>query len=801
MKKNSIKLFFIFCFILLFSLSPISSLNFLFQSENKSAVAREQQIISGYQEWTEDKEIDGSVEIEEGAVLVIRKGIKITFKKNSSLYVNGKLFVKGTKNEPVKFNMEGVEEITFGDDELIEYYGYRILVKGEAYFKNTDFSGGGDIFQQYLKGNNVLSKTYAASFGGVIVVQGGKLNVGECNFHDNVGGIEIQWLGNGNNVHVNKTIFDNNYFFDAKNDSGSNGYVPDFKYNWWRSPNGPEIANSNYKIYKYVFGSINFSNWLTSKEFKDPIIIIPGILGSWKWTNNGDWKIDPIFGTYDSFIETFEKNGYKQEEELFLFPYQWRDSNKNNAILLKNKISEIKQNEDWPFVDIVAHSMGGLLAREYIESDYYQNDVDQLITLGTPHNGAPEDYLMWDGGEIPPSSSSIMDIVFKWIFKQEAKEQGYDSIFEYLHKKPIKSVQELLPVYDYLYSVFSEKLRSYIGEDNYPQNVFLEKLNKTENLDKLRNVEFYNVVGKIENNETINEIRVGRPSLDEESVWAHGYPENFDSLFGDNGLEYGEGDGTVPAESSGAVVADEKIEINSSHRKLPADAADKVFEILRGYNTSNSVLPIYQDKIMVVLVFSPIDIQIISPNGRRVGKDFSNNSIINEIDGAFYTGFDTENEFITIPNPEDGEYKILTQGTDSGEYKIEVAKISENENDPQDATESAVEITGTATFGSEEESSVTITGDEVSAGDTTPPIINALVTTEPNENGWYKNDVAILFTAEDKESGIEGESEKEVTISSEGENQSVTETFNDIAGNTASKTVSGINIDKTALEP
>ena len=32
--------------------------------------------------------------------------------------------------------------------------------------------------------------------------------------------------------------------------------------------------------------------------------------------------------------------------------------------------------------------MGGLLAREYIESDYYEDDIDQLITIGTPHLGS-----------------------------------------------------------------------------------------------------------------------------------------------------------------------------------------------------------------------------------------------------------------------------------------------------------------------------------------------------------------------------------------------------------------------------
>jgi len=38
-------------------------------------------------------------------------------------------------------------------------------------------------------------------------------------------------------------------------------------------------------------------------------------------------------------------------------------------------------------VDIIAHSMGGILARTYLQADYYRNDIHKLITLNTPHSG------------------------------------------------------------------------------------------------------------------------------------------------------------------------------------------------------------------------------------------------------------------------------------------------------------------------------------------------------------------------------------------------------------------------------
>jgi uncharacterized alpha/beta hydrolase family protein len=48
--------------------------------------------------------------------------------------------------------------------------------------------------------------------------------------------------------------------------------------------------------------------------------------------------------------------------------------------------------------DVVGHSMGGLLTRQYVQSDYYteRNDVNRLITLNTPHSGSQGANLIMD---------------------------------------------------------------------------------------------------------------------------------------------------------------------------------------------------------------------------------------------------------------------------------------------------------------------------------------------------------------------------------------------------------------------
>lgn len=73
---------------------------------------------------------------------------------------------------------------------------------------------------------------------------------------------------------------------------------------------------------------------------------------------------------------------------------------------------------------------------------------------------------------------------------------------------------------------------------------------------------------------------------------------------------------------------------------------------------------------------------------------------------------------------------------------------------------------------------------------------NVVVNTVVNSNNWSNNDVAVKFIASDDLSGIDTFT-PDTIISTEGASQSVTGTAFDKAGNDASATVSGINIDKT----
>lgn len=654
---------------------------------------------SSVQEWTTDRTIDSQLTIAEGETLIVRNGVTLIF-DGGSINVQGKMVISGTSNKPVILKRaDGAWS-----------YSINVYTGGSLIARNADISGAG--MQMFLMQNNFFINTaYASSFQGGINIRGGSLDAQACSFHDNEVAISVD-AGSGRRVTVNRSKFFNNSKVDVYLDEIS-GYKPDFKYNWWGNPTGPietceEYGAQHYCYYEKISENIDFSNWLSVENFHDPVVIIPGIFGSQK--EDGIWKIDPVFHVYDNLLDEFKNNGYIVGKDLFVFPYQWRDSNVENAIKLKYKIADIKTLANWPKVDVVAHSMGGLLTRQYIQSNDYQKDIDQLITLGTPNKGAPEIYPLWEAGQ----SIGAVQTGMKKFLEQEMEEAGYASMFKYIRERPISSAKELLPTYAYLYDLEAKKMLVY--PNDYPVNDFLDSLNDPMAVEKLNQVEYTKITGKtLSDKSTISKFEVMKPDLGE--LWKHGYPLGFEiPVLGDRGAMRDYGDGTVPLFSakSEEILADNYLELNSSHIELPTKAQKDVLEILTRTRPTSEVTDSIVKNMLQFFVHSPIDIQIIAPDGKRVGKNFETGEILNEIGGAFYSGYDgVENEFITIPNPLEGEYQILTKGTGEGAFRVEAVKISQDAIVENKTNESVVSISGTTELGKLSELAVQVKGETV----------------------------------------------------------------------------------------
>ncbi len=107
-----------------------------------------------------------------------------------------------------------------------------------------------------------------------------------------------------------------------------------------------------------------------------PVLLVHGFCGgsdSWDDLVNNNWLAD-----YEIVRKTFDPNNDGNTN----------DSPADVALLIRDEVQTMKQIYGVRAVDIVAHSMGGLGSRAYIQSPAYQNDVYKLVMLATPNHGS-----------------------------------------------------------------------------------------------------------------------------------------------------------------------------------------------------------------------------------------------------------------------------------------------------------------------------------------------------------------------------------------------------------------------------
>ena len=84
------------------------------------------------------------------------------------------------------------------------------------------------------------------------------------------------------------------------------------------------------------------------------------------------------------------------------------------------------------------------------------------------------------------------------------------------------------------------------------------------------------------------------------------------------------------------------------------------------------------DDFLSVILGSSANILVTAPNGLRVGYDSVTQTVVNEIEGATYSGPGTDPQVVHIPSPLLGIYNIDIVGTDSGVYTITIWSMAED---------------------------------------------------------------------------------------------------------------------------
>jgi len=234
------------------------------------------------------------------------------------------------------------------------------------------------------------------------------------------------------------------------------------------SPSGPFYPCSRQP--ELLWGGIGSLHWLF-----DPTAWGQRMTSGNGWDNGGSVAPSGLFEIdiklrsrrielkpYASLITALRE----ADADVLVFPYDWRLSNTHNAALLAREILRKWFGGAPPQVSppserritFIGHSMGGLLARYLLETQpLWAGLARRLITIGTPHHGAPQTFLHFIGRTFPFPRAPYYGWVDALVPKLAAVPgtpgaQLLPTPVQTAVFKSMASAAELMPVYDFVRS-------------------------------------------------------------------------------------------------------------------------------------------------------------------------------------------------------------------------------------------------------------------------------------------------------------------------------------------------------------
>jgi pimeloyl-ACP methyl ester carboxylesterase len=162
------------------------------------------------------------------------------------------------------------------------------------------------------------------------------------------------------------------------------------------------------------------------------------------------------FRPYTAFLAGLRGAGM----DVLAFPYDWRLSVRTNAGLLQRRILDqwfggrapTRPVSDEERVTLIGHSMGGLIARYFLESPLQGHRLARrLITIGTPHRGAPQAWLHLTGRTLPlPDTPLYQQLRAAGIPPPSVSAHGIPPRVQIAVLHAMASTFQLLPVYNFV---------------------------------------------------------------------------------------------------------------------------------------------------------------------------------------------------------------------------------------------------------------------------------------------------------------------------------------------------------------
>ncbi|HEY6073207.1 MAG TPA: hypothetical protein VIV15_07425, partial [Anaerolineales bacterium] len=151
-----------------------------------------------------------------------------------------------------------------------------------------------------------------------------------------------------------------------------------------------------------------------------PVVLVHGFISSWEtWKSYlGDQGYLASLGIPAFAIGDGQVPGQLNTGSL-TDPAGRTNTIQQNAEILGQYIAGVKQKTGAEMVDLVVHSMGGMISRYYIDRVMQDRDVAQLIMLGSPMGGSDCSVLPAALGFYLPASLEIRSSYMTGIFNRQ----------------------------------------------------------------------------------------------------------------------------------------------------------------------------------------------------------------------------------------------------------------------------------------------------------------------------------------------------------------------------------------------
>ena len=375
------------------------------------------------------------------------------------------------------------------------------------------------------------------------------------------------------------------------------------------------------------------------------IVIIPGLGASWNTlamvsnlqVDDDQWKITPFVHNYDGLINTLKENGLEEGEDFFVWNYDWRKPVSEISEKLGDFLDEKLASDEFY---LVGHSLGGLVARDWLQNNESDLRLKKIYTLGTPHYGVTKAYEAWSGGKVSDNydfGTIVMNVLV------QLQKKNFATTAEVL-RNYVPVIKDLLPNYVFL------KKDGIIFDNSIYKNDYLIQ-NNPQIPGVFNKISEYFGKG-IETKEWINlkESTVYEKTL---SVWLEGKPDNY---------EYGSGDGTVLKKSAMFVGDDdgENREYETNHGQIVDKSLGDLIQIF-GLEANEVGIEDYNwNEKLVYYIGSPAYLEANCDDG-QVGRS-------------------DEMGFLILDSKSFGECEMSIVGTGIGDYHVAYGKVGEEEN-------------------------------------------------------------------------------------------------------------------------